>query len=99
MSELSSDSGWLRAASRRLLKLGTVRATLLLTLVVLVVALVIAHTIIGLAGRGDRVLGTIITSVCALVLTPTVGSLVLRLACRLEEARLRLSVLATQDDL
>lgn len=99
MSELSPDSGWFRACSRRLLKLGTVRATALLTVLVFVLSLVIAQTLISLAGRGDRVLATVITSVCALVLTPVIGALILGLAFRLEEARVRLSVLATQDDL
>lgn len=99
MSDMSSDAGWFRGLSRRLARLGTVRATALLTLVVFVCSLAIAQSIISIAGRGDRVLATVITSVCALVLTPLVGSLVLGLAFKLEQARARLAVLATQDDL
>jgi diguanylate cyclase (GGDEF)-like protein len=99
MVESSVEPGRFRWFSRLVLRLGPLRATAALTVVVLLLAVAIAQIVISIAGTGNRVLATVSASVCSLVLTPLIGSLILRLVVELERIRSRLSVLATQDDL
>jgi diguanylate cyclase len=99
MVDAPSEPGWFRWFSRQVLRLGPVRATLVLTLVVLLLAVALAEGVITVVGEGNRWLAAGSAAVCSLVLTPLLGSLVLRLVFELERTRSQLTVLATQDDL
>jgi len=98
-SEELVEPRWYRWLSSLVLRLGLRRATLLMTLVVTTLAVVMAQAVISIAGHGDRVIAMVSASVCSLVLTPLIGSFVLRLVFELARARERLTVLATHDDL
>jgi diguanylate cyclase len=93
-----SEPGWFRWLSR-LVRLGIVRATIALTALVTVSAVLISQLVITLAGHGDRIIALVSSSLCSVVLTPIVGSMVLRLVFELDRARQQLTVLATHDDL
>jgi diguanylate cyclase (GGDEF)-like protein len=99
MSDPYREPGWFGWFSRRVLRLGPARATAGLTLIVLVLALAIGLGVVMLAGRGERMVAFVSASVCALVLTPLVGSLVLRLVFELEHTRTQLSGQAIRDEL
>ena len=62
-------------------------------------ALAMSELVISVLGHGDRVIAAASSSICSLILTPLIGSMVLRLVFELEAARERLSELATRDDL
>jgi diguanylate cyclase (GGDEF)-like protein len=88
-----------RRAGEFLLRAGIVKSTLLLTLIVALLAAGIAQVVVSLAGHADRSTAVSSAVLCALVLTPPLGVLVLRLLIELERTRERLAVLATHDDL
>ena len=100
MSPLQSpEPGWFRWFSRQVIRLGPMRATVALTLLVWLLAMGISQAVISVAGHGHRALATLSSSMCSLVLTPLIGSLVLRLVFELERTRQQLAVLAMNDDL
>jgi len=94
-----AEPGWFRWLSRQVLRLGIGRATALMTLVVAVLAVLIAQAVISVLGRGDRFIAAASATLCSLLLTPVVGAFVLRLVFELEQTRKKLTVLATHDDL
>lgn len=85
--------------SRLVLRLGLARSNSLLTLVVCLLAVLIAQAVITFFGDGSRVIAMVSAIVCTLLLAPLIGAFMLRLVFQLEEARQQLSVLATRDDL
>jgi diguanylate cyclase len=91
--------GLSRALGRGVVRLGVARATALLTILVWIVAVVAAQAMISLLGRGDRTVAVVSASTLALLLTPVIGGLLLRLVHQLEVARERIAVLATHDTL
>ena len=94
-----SEPGWFRWLSRLVLRLGLTRSTVVLTAVVTALALLISQTLISLLGRGDRLIATASATLCSVLLTPLIGSFVLRLVFELDRTRQQLTVLATHDDL
>jgi diguanylate cyclase (GGDEF)-like protein len=94
-----SEPGWFRWLSRMVMRLGLVRATAVLTGVVALSSIGLSELVIIVIGRGNLVLAACIATLCSLVITPVVGSCVLRLVFELDRARQRLTVLATHDDL
>lgn len=92
-------TGLSRRLGRGVLRLGLWRATALLTVVVWIVAVVGAQAMISLLGRGDRTVAIVSASTLALLLTPLVGAVLLRLVFQLELARQRIGLLATRDEL
>lgn len=100
-SSASTDSepGWFRRASRVVLRLGRTRSTLLMTAIVTVLAVALAQLVISVLGTGNRLVALASATLCSLLLTPPIGGFILRLVFELEQARERLTVLATHDDL
>jgi len=98
-SSADSQPNWFRGLSRLVLRLGLVRSTALMTLVVCVLAVLIVQIVITVLGRGDRLIAAASASLCSLLLTPVVGAFVLRLVFELEQTRQQLKVQATHDDL
>jgi diguanylate cyclase (GGDEF)-like protein len=94
-----SEPGWFRWLSRIVMRLGLVRATAVLTATVTLLSIGLAELIVAVFGRGNLVIAAFTAALCALVITPLVGSCVLRLVFELDRARERLTVLATHDDL
>jgi diguanylate cyclase len=94
-----TEPAWLRWLSRFVRRLGPLRATLAMTLLVTVLSVALAQLVIGVLGRGDRLIAAGSATLCAVVLTPLIGSFVLRLVFELDRTRQRLTVLATHDDL
>ncbi|HEV7915106.1 MAG TPA: GGDEF domain-containing protein [Albitalea sp.] len=94
-----TEPGWFRWLSHLVLRLGLPRSVTLLTLVVTLLAVLIAQALILVLGRGDRLLAAVSATLCSVVLTPLIGSFVLRLVFELDRTRARLTVLATHDDL
>jgi len=94
-----SEPAWFRWLSRFVLKLGRWRATLAMTLVVTALSVAMAELVILALGRGNPFVAAFTATLCAVVLTPLVGSFVLRLVFELDRTRQRLTVLATHDDL
>ena len=94
-----AEPGWFRWLSRLVLRLGLTRSTVVLTAVVTALALLISQTLISLLGRGDRLIATASATLCSVLLTPLIGSFVLRLVFELDRTRQQLTVLATHDDL
>jgi diguanylate cyclase (GGDEF)-like protein len=90
---------WFRWLSRLVMWLGPLRATVVMTAVVTVLSVLLAQLVIVAVGRGDRVIATVSATLCSVVLTPVIGSFVLRLVFELDRTRQRLTVLATHDDL
>jgi diguanylate cyclase (GGDEF)-like protein len=76
-----------------------VRSTVLLTLVVTLVAMLLSQAVISVLGSGDRLIAAISAIVCSVLLTPIIGVAVLRLVFALEDARSKLGLLATLDEL
>jgi diguanylate cyclase (GGDEF)-like protein len=70
-----------------------------MTAVVTVLSVLLAEAVIIAIGRGDRAVAALSATFCAVVLTPVVGSFVLRLVFELDRVRQRLTVLATHDEL
>ena len=102
MSEVrqpDAEPVWLRRLSRFVLRHGMRRSVLLLTLLVVTLALLISESLIAVLGHGDRAVAALASSLCSLVLTPLLGTPVLRLVFHLEAARAQLNALATRDDL
>jgi len=91
--------GWFRALSRRVLRIGLAKSTLLLTLLVWMLAVVLAQAFIGVMGRGDRLVAMVSSTAISLLLTPLLGVVLLRLVFELERTRQRLGLLATTDGL
>ncbi len=98
-SSHDSEPAWLRWLSRLLLRLGPWRATLAMTAAVTMLAVTLAELVIVVLRRGDPVMAAVSATLCSVVLTPLVGSCMLRLVFELERTRQRLTVLATRDDL
>lgn len=94
-----SEPAWFRTLSRFVLRLGALRATLAMTLLVTVLSVALAELVLVAIGRGDRWVAGGSAALCAVVLTPVVGSVILRLVFELDRVRQRLVVLATHDDL
>lgn len=94
-----SQPGWFRGLTRVVMRLGMRRATLALTAIVVVLAVLISQAVIGVVGHGDRWIATGSATLCSLLLTPAIGSFILRLVFELDHARQQLTVLATHDDL
>lgn len=92
-------TGLSRRLGRGVLRLGLWRSTVLLTVAVWIVAVVGAQAMISLLGRGDRTVAIVSASTLALLLTPVVGAVLLRLVFELELARQRIGLLATRDEL
>jgi diguanylate cyclase (GGDEF)-like protein len=97
--QAGSEPAWFLTLSRLVVRLGPARATLAMTLVVTLASVVLAEAVLLAIGRGDRLAAALAATVCAVLITPVVGWLVLRLAFELDRARQRLAVLATHDDL
>lgn len=91
--------GPLRGAGALVLRIGLWRATALLTIAVWILAVVGAQAMISLLGRGDRAVAVVSASLLSLVLTPLLGSMLLRLVFQLEQARRQIGMLATRDAL
>ena len=89
---------WLRA-QRKVLALGPLRATLLLTAVVALLAVAISQALWWWAGGGMPALAAAVTFICAGVITPLVAWPLLRLLSDLEATRVQLDILATRDEL
>jgi diguanylate cyclase len=90
---------WFRWLSGMVLRLGLHRSTAVITGIVALFAVLISQAIISVLGRGDRGLALMSATLCSVVLTPIIGSFVLRLVFELERTRQQLTVLATHDDL
>src|SRR5437762_5657691 len=93
LPDTDPEPAWFRWLSRLVLQLGPWRATLAMTLVVMVLSVALAEGVILALGRGNPLIAAFIATLCALVLTPLVGSFVLRLVFELDQTRQRLTVL------
>src|SRR5690606_25420858 len=98
-AEFKDQPRWFRMLSRLVLRLGLARSNSLLTLLVCLLAVVIAQGVIAFFGDGNRLIAGVAALICSLLLAPLVGAFMLRLVFQLEDARQQLSVLATRDDL
>jgi diguanylate cyclase len=98
-ADWDAQPGWLRWLNHVVLRQGVPRSVLLLTLSIAVLAVLISQGVISVLGHGDRLIAAASATLCALVLSPLVGTAVLRLVFSLEQARQKLAVLAIQDDL
>ncbi|MES2957339.1 MAG: GGDEF domain-containing protein [Pseudomonadota bacterium] len=90
---------WSHRAQHAVTALGPLVCTMLLTALVALIALVVTHAGLTLAGGGDRLLASAGALLCALLITPPIAWPLLRLVCELEAARAQLDVLATRDEL
>jgi diguanylate cyclase len=90
-----ADSWW----GRRLLRLGLWRATALLSAGVCVLAILLAQWVISALGRGDRLVALVSAGLLSLLLASMLVAPLLRLVFELEQARRRIDVLATHDEL
>lgn len=81
------------------LRLGLLRANLLLTLIVLIGALLVTLAVLHLAGAGSWRLGLIVATTCVLTLSPAIGYVLLSLVYELDASHRRISHLATMDEL
>lgn len=93
------SSGAFRWLGRGVLRLGLWRSTALLTLLVWFLAVVMAQLMIDLLGQGNRFVALVSATTLSLVLTPLVGSTLLRLVFQLELARQKIGMMATHDEL
>jgi diguanylate cyclase (GGDEF)-like protein len=100
-SEISAEPspGLFRWLSRVVLQLGLWRSTALLTAAVFVIAILLAQGMISLLGQGNRFVALVSASTLSLLLTPLIGSALLRLVFQLELARQKIGVLGTHDEL
>ncbi len=97
--DLKHEPAWLRRLGSAVQSLGLWRSTLAITLVVSVAGLALAELVISLLGQGNRWIAGGTALLCTLVVTPPLAFGVLRLVFALEQARRRLDILATTDDL
>ncbi|HKX44014.1 MAG TPA: GGDEF domain-containing protein [Burkholderiaceae bacterium] len=88
-----------RRVSHIVLRLGRSRSLLALTAVTVLASVALAELVITVLGRGDRVIAAASATLASLVLTPLLGSLMLRLVFDLEAARQQLAELAIRDEL
>jgi diguanylate cyclase len=93
------EPSWLQWLTRLMLRQGLHRATILLTLIVTVLSVLVSQFVISLLGHGNRVLAAASAGLSCVLIAPIMGTVILRLVFALEQARQRLAVLATQDDL
>lgn len=98
-SDASDESPLMRRLSQLLLQLGPVKATLVSTLLSMAGAMAITAVFIRLAGLTNMVISLLCAALCTLLIAPPISGLCFRLMFKLERARRRLSVLATQDPL
>jgi diguanylate cyclase len=98
-ADWDSQPAWLQWLNRLVRRQGIPRSVLLLTLVVGVLALSMSQAVISVLGHGDRLIAAVSATLCTLVLTPVIGTAMLRLVFALDQARHKLGVLAIQDDL
>ena len=91
--------GLLRWLCHGVLRLGLWRSTALLTATVCLMAVPLAQVVVSLFGRGDRTIALVSATALSLLLTPLLGSILLRLVFQLELARQKIDVLATHDAL
>jgi diguanylate cyclase len=94
-----AEPAWLRRLSRLVLRHGMRRSVLLLTLIVTTLALLISEGLIAALGRGHHGVAALAATLCSVILTPLLGTPVLRLVFHLEAARAQLNALAIRDDL
>ncbi|HJV64004.1 MAG TPA: diguanylate cyclase [Albitalea sp.] len=94
-----SEPAWLRSLTRLVMRLGVLRGMLALTGIVALLAGVIAQLVITILGQGNRWIAAGTSTLCSVLLTPIIGSFLLRLVFELDKARQQLTVLATHDDL
>lgn len=88
---------WMAALNRSVQRLGRGRALLLLCLLVWLMAVVISQLAISLLGQGNRTVGLVAATVCALGLTAPLGYVMLSLVQNLDEAHRRMTRHATLD--
>jgi diguanylate cyclase len=98
-ADWAAQPAWLRWLNRLVLHQGVRRSVLLLTVVVGTLALTISQVVITVLGHGDRLIAAVSATLCTLVLTPLIGTAMLRLVSALDQARRELNVLAIQDEL
>jgi diguanylate cyclase len=91
----SSPSRW----NRWLLALGPLRATLLLTALGALAALVLSEALLLLSGRAPHPVAALLALACALLLVPPLVLPLLRYWRRSEDARAEQDLLAARDDL
>ena len=100
---MSSDTPNSRDPFRRfshfVLRLGRHRSLVVLTVVTVLASVTLSELVITVLGRGDRRIAAASASLASLVLTPLLGSLMLRLVFDLEAARRQLAELAIRDEL
>ncbi|HJV96402.1 MAG TPA: GGDEF domain-containing protein [Albitalea sp.] len=95
----SPEPGRLQRLVRLGLRLGPLRATLALTLLAAVLAVLISQLVVIAVGHGDYLVVALSALLAAGLLAPLPAALLLRLAFELTQARQQLSVRATQDEL
>lgn len=95
----ASPLRWSRRIQQILAAVGPLRGTLLLMLLVGVAALAVGNAVVLLAGGGRYWLATMAVLACTVLITPLVAWPLLTLLCELEDARAKLDLLATRDDL
>jgi diguanylate cyclase len=98
-SDWDAQPGWLRWLKHRVLRQSIGRSAVWLTLLVMLLALLISQAVISVFGQGNRLIAVISAILSSLLLTPVIGIAVLRLVFALEDARRKLGLLATQDEL
>lgn len=97
-SPLPYHDAW-RWFSRQVLRLGPLRATVLLTVLVWLLAALALQVAVSIGGHGNRMFAFQVATLCSLMLTPPLGGLVLSLVYHLERARQQLNQLTTTDEL
>jgi len=98
-ADWDSQPGWLLWLNRMVRRQGIRRSVLLLTLLVAALALSISQGVITVLGHGDRLIAAASATLCSLLLTPIIGTAMLRLVFALDQTRQKLGVLAIQDAL
>ena len=96
---IASEPGRLNRWTRLGLGLGPLRATLALTLLAALLAVLVSQIVVSLGGHHDRLVAALSALLAAGLLTPVLAAVVLRLAFELDQAKQQLSVRATQDEL
>lgn len=85
--------------SRLVLRHGKRRSLLAMTAFAWMVSVGVAELVISVLGHGNRMIALGSATLASLLLTPLLGSLMLRLVFELEAARAKLSEIAIRDDL
>ena len=98
-AQVEPAPGLFRWLSRGVLRLGLWRSSLLLTTGVFVLSVVLAQAMISLLGQGDRFVALVSAGTLSMLLTPLLGTALLRLVFQLELARQQVGVLSTHDEL